>query len=125
MRIGILALLFSLVLFGFAPVCLPAEQGSPDAILQNLLTAIQSSDIAKFTAQATPEFKTRVTQDILNQAHGLINGKMNGGYTYHYLGDIKAKGDVTYLYKIEFKDGTDDVLARLIIRDGLVAGFIL
>lgn len=118
-------ILFCLLL-GFVPNHVRAEGvQSPDAVLDNLLTAIHTRDIAKFTSQTTADFKTRVTQNILDQANGLINGKMKGGYSYKYLGSLKVKGDIVHLYKIEFKDGSDDVLARLIIRDGLVAGFYL
>jgi hypothetical protein len=48
---------------------------------------------------------------------------MKKGYKVVTLGTLNQQGCQVYLRKLIFKDGNDDILARLALRDGKVAGF--
>jgi hypothetical protein len=50
---------------------------------------------------------------------------MKKGYDATYLGELKQSGCKVYLWKLAYKDGRDDTLARLSLKDGKVAGFLL
>ena len=51
--------------------------------------------------------------------------RMKKGYECSYLGDLKQQGFHVLLWKLMFKDGGDDTLAKLALKDGKVAGFWL
>ena len=40
-------------------------------------------------------------------------------------GQLKQQGCQVHLWKLVFKDGGDDTLAKLVLKDGRVAGFWL
>jgi hypothetical protein len=41
------------------------------------------------------------------------------------LGDVKQNGDHVTLWKLTFKDGSDDALVTLSAKDGKVGGFFI
>jgi hypothetical protein len=55
----------------------------------------------------------------------LLSPRMKKGYDTAYLGQLKQQGCQVYLWKLVFKDGGDDTLAKLVLKDGKVAGFWL
>lgn len=123
-RHALLAFL-SLVLFStLAPVAVHAQQAT-DPLLTSMLDAIQTADMQKFTASAEPEFKARVTQELIARLFTTVGPRLKDGYTARFLGDLKQKDTQVYVYKLAFKNGSDDLLVRLILRDGKVSGFIL
>ena len=40
-----------------------------------------------------------------------------------FLTSLKQQGYAVYLWKLTFKDGKDDHLARMAVKDGKVGGF--
>lgn len=48
--------------------------------------------------------------------------RMKKGYTCFYLGELKQQGYSVYLWKLVYKDGENDTLAKLVLTGGKVAG---
>lgn len=125
-RPGLLALIVSLSLSFLALPTLPvhAEESptTPEAVLRVMLSGVEQGDLGKFTYKAEPELKARVTKEVMIRLSGSLGPKLKQGYTMTPLGQLNQQGLITYLYKIEFKSGADDVLIRLAIRGSNVAG---
>jgi hypothetical protein len=54
-----------------------------------------------------------------------LSTRMKKGYDTTYLGQLKQQWSQVYLWKLVYKDGGDDTLVRLVLKDGKVAGFWL
>jgi hypothetical protein len=127
MKRSTLVALSAIVLFLASTLtCLRAEpQTVPDDIVKNMLSGIETLNVDKFAEKGDPEFKARVNRDILIKVNSQLAPKLKGGYTIEYLGILRQIGTVTYLYKITFKDGSDDILVKLQLRKNFVSGFLL
>ena len=47
------------------------------------------------------------------------------GYEAQYLGELNRKGYKVHLWRLKFKDGGDDALATLSVKDGKAGNFLL
>ncbi len=92
---------------------------------QTQMTAIKNNDYMSFTANGTPEFKKLSKQNFERVNGGLMNG-FKSGHEEHYLTSLKQQGYQAYIWKISFKDGSDDLVAKMVMdKSGKVAGFWL
>ena len=107
-------------------VCLAS--GAEDAarpVLDKLLKAVEANDYDSFVADGTAEVKAALTKQMLEGVSAQMAHRMKKGYDATYLGELKQSGCKVYLWKLTYKDGGDDTLARLSLKDGKVAGFLL
>ena len=95
----------------------------PDTMMKKLMAAVEENDYAAFVEDGIPEFKTGVTPQILERVSRQIAERLKEGYECAYLGEMKQREFKVYLWKATFKDGGDDALIKLVVRDDLVAGF--
>ncbi|WP_414576719.1 hypothetical protein [Anabaena sp. CCY 9402-a] len=91
----------------------------------NLINAIEQNNYTQFISQGNAAFKEGITKQIFAQVHGQLAPRIKKGYSAVFLGKLNQQGYQVYLWKLIFKDGNDDVLARLSIKDGKVGGFWL
>lgn len=94
-------------------------------ILNNLLGATEKNDYKAFLKDATAEVKAALTKQMLERVSSQVAPHMKKGYEVSYLGNLKQQGCKVYLWKLKYKDGHDDTLAKLVLKDGKVAGFWL
>jgi hypothetical protein len=108
-----------------ATVCFAAETVEPGrAILDKLLKAIEANDYDGVVAvDGSDAFKAVLTRERLAGASAQLSPRMKQGYQCLYLGELNQHGSRVLLWKLVFKDGGDDILAKLILSDGKVAGF--
>ena len=109
-----------------ASACLaagPEESARP--VLDKLLKAVEANDYDSFVADGTAEVKAALTKQMLEGVSAQMAPRMKKGYEAKYLGELKQSGCKVYLWKLAYKDGGDDTLARLTLKDGKVAGFLL
>ena len=99
-------------------------QSGDTPILHKLLKAVEANDYAGFIADGTDEFKAGMTTEMFEGVSALLASRMMKGYTTSCL-ELKQGGYQVYLGKLAFKDGGDDTLAKMILKDGKVAGFWL
>jgi len=120
-RAGILA---TLVVLAWMPV-LNAATGHPSTqgTVNTLLTAIATDNYAAFVANAIPSLKTIITQETFRQASARLSPRLKKGYELQYLGSFKNHGVETFLWKIVYRDGGDDMLAELELQSDKVAFF--
>lgn len=94
-------------------------------VLDKLLKAVEVNDYANFVADGTAEVKASLTKQMLEGVSAQMAPRMKKGYDVTYFGELKQSGCKVYLWKLAYKDGGDDTLAKLVLKDGKVAGFWL
>jgi hypothetical protein len=96
-----------------------------EATLKNMLAALQSGSLADFVAPGDAGFKSGMNQGMLDGVRSQFAPRLKQGYTSTYLGSLIQGGYTIYLWKLQFKDGLDDRLVTMVVRDGKVGGFFL
>jgi hypothetical protein len=122
-------MLFGLVLgFAFANVG-PAQAVDPDPavkkIFDKMVNALKTGDRDAFIANGTEQVKKGVTEEVMTALTKEIGSRLKGGYDATYLCQLKQADHQVHLWKVTFKDGKDDVVFRLALKDGKVGGFFL
>ncbi len=99
------------------------EAAKQDAsIAAQLVSAIEKADYAAFVADGEAPFK-ELKREQFEAVAKALGPKLEQGYELTYLGDLKQKGYRVTLWRIRFKNGGDDALATLSVKDGKVGGF--
>ena len=94
-------------------------------ILNNLLSATEQNDYEAFLKDASTQVKAGLTKQMLEGVSAQVAPHMKKGYEVAYLGSLSQQGCEVHLWKLTYRDGHDDTLAKLVIKDEKVAGFWL
>jgi hypothetical protein len=114
----------ALVVLGWIPILNAATDGpSTEGTVNTLLAAIATNNYDALVANAAPALKTRITREAFTQVSTQLSPRLKKGYTLQYLGSLKQQGAEIFLWKVIYRDGGDDLLARLVIQEDKVAGF--
>lgn len=114
----------ALIVLAWIPILDAATEGpSTEGIVNTLLGAIATNNYDGLVANAAPALKTRITRETFTQVSTQLSPRLKKGYRLQYLGSLKQQGIEVFLWKITYQDGGDDMLARLVIQEGKVAGF--
>jgi len=113
-----------LVVLAWIPI-LNAETDGPSTVgtVNALLTAIATNNYDALVASAAPALKSRITKETFMKVSAQLSPRLEKGYQLQYLGSLKQQGVEVFLWKITYKDGGDDLLARLVIQEDKVSGF--
>lgn len=96
-----------------------------ETTMKNMLAATQSKSLNDFVAGGDASFRSTMTQPMLDSFSALFAPRLNQGYSASFLARLNQGGYSIYLWKLEFKDGGDDRLVTLVVKDGKVTGFFL
>ncbi len=105
--------------------CLTLRADDPaaaDVIFKRLLAAQTSKDYDNFVAECSDQLKAALTKTQFEASSNILNARFKGGYDSAFLGEMNQKGFEVYLYRLRFKDGGDDMLATLSLKNGKVGG---
>lgn len=106
-----------------------AAQAAPDAVTEkvfnNLLTAVIKADVEAFAVESDAAMKAAITNKIIETVSAQIAPRAKEGYKAEYLGMLNQQGFEVHLWRLVFKDGKDDILATLSMKDGKAGGFFL
>ncbi|MDZ8104756.1 MAG: hypothetical protein RM338_03910 [Nostoc sp. DedQUE12a] len=91
----------------------------------SLINAVEKNNYTQFISQGNAAFKEGITKQTFTQVSGQLAPRLKKGYSAVFLGNLNQQGYQVYLWKLTFKDGSDDVLARLSFKDGKIGGFWL
>ncbi len=89
-----------------------------------MIRAIEKADYDAFVADGDATFK-QIKKELFDTVAAQLAPRFKGGYDVSYLGELRQHGHHITLWKISFKDGGDDVLASLGMKDGKVSGFFV
>ncbi len=106
-------------------VAMPQPFQQPEAATKSMLAAIQANSLADFNALGDQSVQSAMTQQILDKMSELLGPRLKQGYSVVGMGSLKKEGAVVFIWKLEFKDGGDDVLVTMAVKEGKVAGFYL
>jgi hypothetical protein len=98
------------------------EPSSARQLLDKILKATEDNDYTNFVAEGDAAFKAGITPEMVQGVSIQVSPRMKKGYECSYLGELNQRGFKMYLWKLTFKDGGDDVLAKLVVKDGKVSG---
>jgi hypothetical protein len=114
------------VLFGMASQAGWAQAPAQiETTMKNMLAATQANSLPDFVAAGDPAFKAGMTKPMLDGVSQQLAPRLKQGHTTSFLGKLNQQGFTVYLWKLEFKDGKDEVLVTLAARGGQVGGFWL
>lgn len=117
-----ISLAVAMLIDSSAILCATQPQREDAAISAKLITAIENSDYEAFVLDGDSSFKQLKKAQFEAVAAQLVP-RFKGGYEVSYLGELKQKSYHVTLWRISFKDGSDDALATLSIKAGKVGGF--
>jgi hypothetical protein len=111
------------LLVGDSAVLSAAESSKEDAATTTrLITALMKSDYEAFLANGEGSF-VQIKREQFEAASAQIRPKLQAGHEVSYLGELQQKGFRVTLWRIRFKDGSDDALASLSMKADKVGGF--
>lgn len=96
-----------------------------EATMKSMISAIQANSLPDFTAQGDQAFQEGMTKEMLASINQSLASRLKQGYVTTFLTRLNQQGFAVYTWKMEFKDGNDDVLIFLALKDGKVGGFWL
>jgi hypothetical protein len=123
-KASFIAVIFALSLFavtGFANAA--KDSSASDFILNKILNAVENNDLDNFVMDGDNQFKAAITKQMFDGLNAVIAPRMKKGYKIVPLGTLNQQGCQVYLRKLVFKDGNDDILVKLALRNSKVAGF--
>jgi hypothetical protein len=119
-------ILYAVLLLAFASHLASAQVPQPiETIMKSMLDATQASSLPDFVAAGDAAFQAGMTRPMLDSVSRQLGPRLRQGYTASFLSVLNQQGYTVYLWKLEFKDGKDDVLVTMAVRDGKVGGFWL
>lgn len=119
------ALLIGTLLCVITVVGAAVEPAQADAaVFARLIKAIEVSDHAAFIADGEPVFR-QMTKERFAAVVAQLGPRFQAGHEIAYLGELRQRGYHVTLWKLSFKDGTDDALASLSTKEGKVGGFFI
>ena len=120
-RAGILA---TLIVLAWMPALNATTDGpSTQGIVNTLLTAIATNNYDAFIYNGTPSLRSIITKETFKEASASLSPRLKKGYELQYLGSFKHDGIETFLWKIIYKDGGEDMLGELELQNDKVAFF--
>ncbi len=109
-----------------APVAASSEdQIIADGVLRHMLQAISNSDYDRFLDHAEGLFKARFFRHDLTALAKDLAPRLRAGFDLESLGPLRREGHTTFIWKLTFRNGGDDLLASLSLADDKVVGFFL
>ena len=96
-----------------------------EATMKRMVSAIQANSLPDFLAPGDEAFQAGMTKEMLSSINQSLASRLGQGYGSTFLTRLKQQGFEVYVWKLEFKDGNDDVLVFLAVKDGKVGGFWL
>jgi hypothetical protein len=93
------------------------------AFSSRLLTSLEKSDYAMFSVDWDAALKPKLKKEPFTMTSALYAARLQAGYEVSYLGDLNQSGTHVTLWKVSFKDRSDDALVTLVTKEGKVAGF--
>lgn len=102
-----------------------AEAPEARAKFKKMITAVEKGDYDAFVENAEPAFKAELPKVKFDSGTLTIFVRMKSGYTTSYLGTLRKGGYSVSYWKLEIKDGKDDVLVSMGLKNGKVGAFAM
>ena len=84
-----------------------------------------SNNRGRFIAESDTTTNAALTKRMLARVSKELEPRAKQGYDAQYLGELNQNGYKVHLWRLRFKDGGDDALATLGVKDGKAGKFLL
>ena len=117
------SLIIATALFGSSYASSAMEAPKEDrAFSEKIIFAILKADYNSFISDGDAAFR-KLKKEQFDSVATQLAPRFKAGYEITYLGDLQQHGFHVTLWKLSFKDGKDDALATLSVKEGKVGGF--
>jgi hypothetical protein len=99
-----------------------ADSAQAEKIFKSLIAAQTAKDYDAFVADADDNLKAALTKTQFDAASNFMNKRTTGGYDTTFLGELNQHGYQVFLYRLRFKDGGDDILSTMSLKENKVGG---
>lgn len=96
-----------------------------ETTMKSMISAIRANSLPDFVAPGDQAFQAGMTKEMLGSINQSLASRLTEGYTSAFLTKMDQQGFEVYVWKLVFKDGNDDVLVFMAVKDGKVGGFWL
>lgn len=110
--------------FAQAPQSAAAPQPA-ETTMKSMVSAIRANSLPDFVTPGDQAFQAGMTKEMLSSINQSLASRLTEGYTSTFLTKMDQQGFEVYVWKLVFKDGNDDVLVFMAVKDGKVGGFWL
>jgi hypothetical protein len=119
------SLVFAVALLVGSALLLPAAEPAKEvaSLSEKLITAVAKSDFDIWAEDWGEPFKKTLKKEPFTKTCALYAVRFQAGYEISYLGNLQQQGAHVTLWKVSFKDHSDDALVTLVMKEGKVAGF--
>ncbi|WP_025041757.1 hypothetical protein [Nitrosospira briensis] len=120
-------LIISVIFFlTFASPVAQAQAPQPvETTMKSMVSAILANSLPDFVSPGDQAFQAGMTKEMLSSINQSLASRLKQGYTTTFLTALRQQGFDVYVWKLEFKDGNDDVLIFMALKDKKVGGFWL
>ena len=110
-----------------APAAPPVAQTSELAnkACYELISGLQSGKYQNFIALGDDELKKSVRDTPFDQVTAKYAPRMKKGFETSFFGTLKKEGSEIYFWKLAFRDGGDDVLIQISVKNGKLNRFFV
>jgi len=99
-----------------------ADNAQAEKVFKSLIAAQTAGDYDAFIADANDAVRAALTKTQFEAASKFLNKRTSGGYETTLLGELNQHGYQVFLFRLRFKDGGDDILGTLSLKDDKVGG---
>ena len=99
-----------------------ADNSQAEKVFKSLIAAQTAGDYDAFIADANDAVRAALTKTQFEAASNFLNKRTSGGYETMLLGELNQHGYQVFLFRLRFKDGGDDILGTLSLKDDKVGG---
>jgi hypothetical protein len=117
--------LFALTLFLVLPVRAEDPPAPSKEVFEKLVNGLATDNYETFVELGGDRFKDAFTADVIADLTKKVGDPLKDGYDAVYFGTIRQHGQDTYVWKLSFKDGRDDLLMRFSLKEGRLNAFQL
>jgi hypothetical protein len=117
-RIALFLVVFSMCSFALHA----ADVAQAEKIFKRLIAAQMAKDYDAFVADADDNVKAALTKTQFEASSNLMIKRTSEGYDLTSLGELNQHGYQVFLYRLRFKDGSDDMLGTMSLKDDKVSG---
>jgi hypothetical protein len=88
-----------------------------------MIEAVKAQSYEDFLSDADAQLKSNLSRQQFEGICGLYTAPLRKGYKLEYLGQLRQREALVYLWKITVVGGQDEALIRFVMKDGKVSGF--
>ena len=95
------------------------------SFFDTLLAATAADNFEQFVAVGDEKFKSGLKPEMFHHVSRSLAPRLQKGFTPTFLGELRQKGYMAYLWRLRFDDGGDDRLFRMGMAGDKVVGALV